>query len=273
LLVFTDQDTVVAMVRGRNAGQILSSQQRTNKISGKKTKLNQANTTAQTSPRPSNANGRKNPMCLKCSREITDETKALNCDRCGHETAWKCIACLGITLEIYDALIAVDGPKLKWFCDSCLHTPVIGPPAKDSHDKLEEIITTMGRLMEKLCHIENQIDSKAELKLVTEVETKVAVVESKIDSIEHEINEMKQNRKLDETHVIDCVEKVLSARSRETIKEEVEKAKRKTNVIVHGLAESHASEANEREDDDLGLIASMLHEMKCDNVEVAEAWN
>jgi len=32
-----------------------------------------------------------------------------------------------------------------------------------------------------------------------------------IDSIEQDIKEMKQNRTLDETHVIDCVEKVLSA--------------------------------------------------------------
>jgi len=36
------------------------------------------------------------------------------------------------------------------------------------------------------------------------------------------------------------------------------------------LAESGAPEASERQEDDLGLIASMLHEMKCDNVEAVQ---
>ena len=71
--------------------------------------------------------------------------------------------------------------------------------------------------------------------------------------------------------MIDCVEKVLSVRSKEATDEEAEKAKRKTNVIVHGLPESHAAEASDREDDDLGLTASMLYEMKCDKVEVEQA--
>jgi len=70
--------------------------------------------------------------------------------------------------------------------------------------------------------------------------------------------------------VIDCVERVLVARSKESVEEEAEKAKRKTNVIVHGLSESNASEASEREEDDLGLIATMLHEMKCDDVEAVQ---
>jgi len=44
------------------------------------------------------------------------------------------------------------------------------------------------------------------------------------------------------------VEKVLTARSKESIEEEAEKAKRKSNVIIHGLAESGASEASERQE-------------------------
>jgi len=167
-------------------------------------------------------------------------------------------------------LTVEDGPELKWFCDPCLHTPVAGLPVKDSHDKLEEIIATMGRLMEKLCHIENRIDGKADVQHLVDVETKVRVVESKIDSMEQEMKAMKQSKKSDETHMIDCVERVLSARSKESTDEEAEKAKRKTNVIVHGLSESSASEASEREDDDLGVVDSMMREMKCDDVEVTQ---
>jgi len=68
--------------------------------------------------------------------------------------------------------------------------------------------------MEKLCYVENRIDDKADVKHLTDVETKVRMVETKIDSIEQEMNEMKRSVKTEETHVIDCVEKVLSVRSR-----------------------------------------------------------
>ena len=272
ICVCTEHDTPVDMVKGRFTGQLQSSQQRQNRNTGRKNvKVNQANASASAQVSPKPASTKVNPVCLECGKEVTEETKALQCDKCGHETAWKCITCLGISSELYDVLIEDEGPELKWFCDPCLHTPTACTPAKDSHDKLEEIITTMGRLMEKLCYIEKRIDDKADVKHLTDVETKVRMVETKIDSLEQEMKEMKHNVKTEETHVIDCVEKVLSVRSKEATDEEAEKAKRKTNVIVHGLPESHAAEASDREDDDLGLTASMLYEMKCDKVEVEQA--
>ena len=260
------------MVRGRNVGQSHSAQQRQTKAgtAGRKsTKIIQASATAQASPKVTIK--KKDPTCLDCGKEITEEVKSLQCDKCGQETAWKCITCVGITPELYDMLTVEDGPELKWFCESCLHSPASCPPVRDNHDKLEEIVATMGKLMDKLCHIENRLDNKADVQQLTVVVTKMRAVESNIDNIEQEIQEIKQNKKTDETQVIDCVEKVLTARSKESLDEEAEKAKRKSNVIIHGLPESGASDASERQDDDLGLIASMLHEMKCDSVEAVQA--
>jgi len=167
-------------------------------------------------------------------------------------------------------LIVEDGPELKWFCEACLHSPAACLPARDNHDKLEEIVSVMGKLMDKLCHIENRLDGKADVQQLSDIEAKMNAVASKMDNIEQEVQEMKRSKKTDETQVIDCVERVLVARSKESVEEEAEKAKRKTNVIVHGLSESNASEASEREEDDLGLIATMLHEMKCDDVEAVQ---
>jgi len=147
-----------------------------------------------------------------CGKEIIEETKALQCDTYGHETAWKCITCVGITPELYDMLTVEDGPELKWFCESCLHSPASCPPIRDNHDKLEETVTTLGKLIDKLCHIKNRLDHKADVQQLADVETKMRVVESKIENTEQEIQEIKQNRKTDETQMIDCVEKVLTAR-------------------------------------------------------------
>ena len=73
--------------------------------------------------------------------------------------------------------------------------------------------------------------------------------------------------------MIDCVEKVLSVRSKEATEEEEEKAKRKTNVTVHGLPESHAVAASEKEDEDLGLTASVLYEMNTSSTYDTHAHN
>ena len=50
--------------------------------------------------------------------------------------------------------------------------------------------------------------------------------------------------------------------------ETAEKEKRKTSVIIHGIKESDSEDSKKREEDDLGVVASMLHELKCENAAV-----
>jgi len=52
--------------------------------------------------------------------------------------------------------------------------------------------------------------------------------------------------------------------------EKQEKEKRKTNVIIHGVAEPSSTDPQEREEDDLGVVASMLEEIKCSEVTVGK---
>jgi len=41
-------------------------------------------------------------------------------------------------------------------------------------------------------------------------------------------------------------------------------------VIIHGVKESDCDQPKDREDEDLGIIAAMLHEMSCDDVKVTK---
>jgi len=49
-----------------------------------------------------------------------------------------------------------------------------------------------------------------------------------------------------------------------------EKEKRKTSVIIHGIKKSEIENSREREEDDLGIVASMLHELKCEDAAVQQ---
>jgi len=57
------------------------------------------------------------PSCTGCGVVIAQEVRALQCDRCARTDQWKCIECLGIPGEVYDALI--DCKELNWFCSGC----------------------------------------------------------------------------------------------------------------------------------------------------------
>jgi len=58
------------------------------------------------------------PSCCGCGILITDEVKALQCDKCQSD-AWKCTDCLALTPKVYDQLISLPSCGLRWYCDNC----------------------------------------------------------------------------------------------------------------------------------------------------------
>jgi len=211
------------------------------------------------------------PVCLGCGSAILDDTKALQCDSCGSESAWKCIDCLNITSDLYDILMADDGPELKWLCENCDHSVVLQNSNNRNLDKLEELIDSMSKLMSKLCSIESRLNGKADVDDVNSLKDRLLAVEERVQHMDNEIEECKKGRRIDDMKVMDCVEKVMSERVQDTKSEEAEVEKRKTNVIVHGLPESDAMEVDERESDDAGQISMLMYELKCSDTEVLQA--
>jgi len=61
---------------------------------------------------------------LDCDGHITDDTGALNCEKC--DKSWKCSICVGIRPSTYDDLVSDVGKELYWFCEPC-HEAVLNP--------------------------------------------------------------------------------------------------------------------------------------------------
>ena len=59
------------------------------------------------------------PTCCGCGSYVTEETKALQCDRCQSKEGWKCAECLNLPSNVYDVLVTKNGPPLRWFCEEC----------------------------------------------------------------------------------------------------------------------------------------------------------
>lgn len=69
--------------------------------------------------------------------------------------------------------------------------------------------------------------------------------------------------------VQECVVKALDVKNQED-EEEMEIKKRVTSVIVHGVAESDATDTDQREAEDVDVIAAMMHEIDSDDVKAAK---
>ena len=67
------------------------------------------------------------------------------------------------------------------------------------------------------------------------------------------------------------MEKVTNVKDQETKDKEAEHNRRKTSVIVHGVAESDADDSSQRESEDLCVMASMLQELVCNEVKLQKS--
>jgi len=96
------------------------------KVTSKSTKKAPSNVPRPSSVSPAIAVGKSKlcggasiPTCCSCGEHVTDEVKALQCDKCQKKESWKCADCLNLSNNVYDALVAEKGPPLRWFCEEC----------------------------------------------------------------------------------------------------------------------------------------------------------
>jgi len=192
----------------------------------------------------------------------------LQCDRCCDDSSWKCNDCLGLSVEMYEMLLSNAGRELKWFCTPCSKEVM---SQRDSvTEKLDDIGRKLENLVDRMHSIEAQLDSKADLNAVVKLEVQVDNFEKRMSSIETAIQSATVSKKADEDLVKDYVEKVLESKHLCDDEEKAEKDKRKTSVIIHGVKESDCDQSSEREEEDLAVLATMLHELGCDEVKVTK---
>jgi len=101
-----------------------------------------------------------------------------------------------------------------------------------------------------------------------ELDTRVVNLESKLASVDTQIATFTDSKKVEENVIKKYEEKAVAVQTAQDTEELEEKEKRKTSLIIHGIKEPISDESDEREEDDLGVVASMLHELKCDNATV-----
>lgn len=211
--------------------------------------------------------------CVDCGCTITDDTRALNCEKC--TTAWKCSACIGIRNATYEDLISESGNELRWFCEPCF--TVVMQPQSDN-----DIMQTLQKLTLQLSEIQEKLEAKVDCAKVDTLEKIVQGLDARVNdgykgviqSVEKSTSHVAtvvEMSKLDVSAVQGCVEEVMQVQrvqSLEEKREAEEREKRKKNVIVYGLPEPTAAISDDRRKEDLDRAEELLHKIACDDVSV-----
>ena len=134
--------------------------------------------------------------CCGCGTVITDDLKALQCDRCQSSESWKCADCLNISPSMYDHLVSDPGCSLRWFCLKCDKSVMemesdeekVPKVPNDSHNsnRIENLITVVEKLSNKLSKFQEQMNDKCDVHVVSKLESRVNVLEERLQKQELE---------------------------------------------------------------------------------------
>jgi hypothetical protein len=236
------------------------------------------------------------PTCEACKISITEDIKALQCDRCAGKRAWKCIECIGISEDVYAVLMTDSVSSLRWFCEQCDEAILKSKPristvaVKDNeacinNNKIDEILRMLEQLLEKadvterrLDRIEKEIQTKADVSVVAQIEQRIKKVEEILGE-DHGARLQKPDSWADivakevDVRLKGVVDEVSSLQEHTRVlqkdKEEQEEIyKRKQSVVIHGLEESSSVDNDNRKKFDEDIITDLLHQIKCDEVSV-----
>ena len=135
-------------------------------------------------------------------------------------------------------------------------------------------------MTQQVSFLQEKLDDKVETIRVDTLEGMVSQLEQKIsdgyngvlqtvEKSSSKVTAIVQESKLDVIAVQDCVEGILKVQSTEDKAEDEEKARRKINVIIHGLPEPQAADSNDKKKEDCDTVQDLFHKISCDNVSVS----
>jgi len=87
-----------------------------------------------------------------------------------------------------------------------------------------------------------------------------------VEKSRQDVSAVIEQSKLEASAMEGCVDRAVRVQSREEKEEEEDKDRRKCNVIIHGLKEPTAGEADDRRR--LYIAQELLHKLSCDDVSV-----
>ena len=127
------------------------------------------------------------PSCTTCGTIITDDIKALQCDRCQATSMWKCADCLNLPHDMYDHLMSDPTCNLRWLCSAC--DSQVMDTSKSCHnlDKLDSLIMMVEKLLDRLANFDGKVKDKCDVSVIDQIDTRLNVLEQRLAKQKQEL--------------------------------------------------------------------------------------
>ena len=217
------------------------------------------------------------PSCCTYGIIVTDEVKALQCDRCLNRDIWKCAQCLNLTNELYDSLISDANVPLHWYCDSCDKQIMDRNYSMStySNDKLDHLITAIEKLMNRYEDVEKQLATKCSINEASKLEQRIYELEQKLLKYDNEVapklteleDQVKVNvqsntaEKGNTMSNEDLIKFVVQEEINRKSAEERDHENRKRNVVIYRVPERKTENVSERKSNDIEFVKDLLDGM------------
>ena len=214
------------------------------------------------------------PSCCSCGVIVTDDTKALQCDRCMCPDIWKCAQCLNLTSDLYDSLVSDTNIPLRWLCDSCEKQAMDINCSVSHHqnDKLDHLIMAIEKLMNRYEDVDKQLASKYNISEALKLEERINQLEHRLASHESEVtpklselqdkimtntmpHSFVKESGISDEDLIKCV--VQEEINRKSV-EEQDLENRKRNIIVYRIPEKKSDNVKQRKESDVTFVKDLL---------------
>lgn len=245
---------------------------------GKKGPASSAAKSTLSSPAVSGKRGTKKATqcsCNGCGTIVTEDTKALQCDKCQSNDSWKCIECLNMSAEFYDYLISDHSCSLKWFCQCCDTKHAENGPPDVNSGKMDNLLTLVGQLLDKLTSVEVKLDEKSDSAVVDRLEAKLKDFEdvAAYQAKQFEERLTKLEKKLPTTaekvsphspaaHEESCSQGLIKLAVQEELsrKSDVDRdlERRKKNIVIFRVPEKKCEDVTERRQRDKTFVFDLL---------------
>ena len=182
--------------------------------------------------------------CLQCGVLITQDIRALNCNKCSGLAAWICATCLELSDEVYDAL--VPGTVLKWFCAPREHqifespTPAQPSTSEPTESPLLEVKKLLESAMAKFTSIEEKLKGKADVEVVKELKIRISRLEKSNTKAEAIVTEAQLEKSV-----------------KNAVSQHIEDVENRKNLILHLVPESTSDDNEVRKSNDVFFAWAM----------------
>ena len=199
--------------------------------------------------------------CKICEGKVGNKEKALSCDIC---LRWVHIDCVKIPQAVYGTLKKNTAcPGLKWLCEQCEKCfGKLRVEIKEIMDKQVELEKQQDNLESKVAKISTELEilrremtDLGKSKVNEDGNTQVKVVEE-IGDLKQQVGELNARYSnalrgnLEENSTL-ASNSILSSHTRTIVGEALEREKRKNNLVLFGIEETHDQQATKDKVNDL----------------------